>query len=55
MMNQIDLQTNSKANAPSTGKSQDRYAVGATWEKDNEFYKNSQKKKKDESGLSEED
>lgn len=45
-MNQIDLRSNSEANAPSTDKSQDRYAVGATWEKDNKFYKNYQKQKK---------
>lgn len=29
---------------PSAGKSQDRYALGTTWEKDDEFYKYSQKR-----------
>ena len=47
MMNQIDIWSNSKANASSTDKSQDRYAIGATQEKDNDFYKNNQKKKKE--------
>lgn len=29
---------------PSAGKLQDRYALGTTWEKDDEFYKYSQKR-----------